>query len=181
MYLETFESEADAVRDLLTIIKKLVGVNLVAYKTDDQRSSINLYDLLEMLIEDLIPTRYIDKVKERILIAFQRKGTPWILMKLADAFDDRWFSSTEAGQVIHRARHHTLEKLKALEKRGYLTSKKVKDFSKVKPKGTPVRRLFKLTRKARKLTKLLKSLLPSPPPFSLLPFPFYSSMIAFLG
>ena len=175
MYLETFESEADAVRDLLTIIKKLVGVNLVAYKTDDQRSSINLYDLLEMLIEDLIPTRYIDKVKERILIAFQRKGTPWILMKLADAFDDRWFSSTEAGQVIHRARHHTLEKLKALEKRGYLTSKKVKDFSKVKPKGTPVRRLFKLTRKARKLTKLLKSLLPSPPPFSLFLLPFIAA------
>jgi len=161
MYLETFESDADAVRDLLTIIKKLIGINLVAYKTDDQRSSINLYDLLEMLVEDLIPTRYIDKVKERIMIAFQRKGTPWILMKLAEAFDDKWFSSKEAGQVIHKARHHALEKLRALEKRGYLISKKVKDFSKVKPKGTPVRRLFKLTRKAKKLTKILKSLLPS--------------------
>ena len=178
MYLETFESDADAVRDLLTIIKKLIGINLVAYKVDDQRSSINLYDLLEMLIEDLIPTRYIDKVKERILIAFQRKGTPWILMKLADAFDDRWFSSTEASQVIHKARHHTLEKLRALEKRGYLISKKVKDFSKARLGGTPVRRLFKLTRKAKKLTKLLKSLLPSTFSSS---FPFYSSMIAFLG
>jgi len=172
MYLETFESDADAVRDLLTIIKKLVGVNLVAYKNDDQRASINLHDLLEMLTEDLIPTRYIDKVKERILIAFQHKGTPWILMRLADAFDNRWFSSTETSQVIHRARHHALEKLKALEKRGYLISRKVKDFSRAKPKGTPVRRLFKLTRKARKLTKLLKSLLPSPPPFSLSSFPF---------
>ena len=172
MYLETFESDADAVRDLLTIIKKLVGVNLVAYKNDDQRASINLHDLLEMLTEDLIPTRYIDKVKERILIAFQHKGTPWILMRLADAFDNRWFSSTETSQVIHRARHHALEKLKALEKRGYLISRKVKDFSRAKPKGTPVRRLFKLTRKARKLTKLFKSLLPSPPRFSLSSFPF---------
>ena len=133
-----------------------------------------------MLIEDLIPTRYIDKVKERILIAFQRKGTPWILMKLADAFDNRWFSSREASQVIHKARHHALEKLKAIEKHGYLISKKVKDFSKAKPKGTPVRRLFKLTRKAKKLTKILQSLLPSPLPSLLsLSSPFYSIVIAF--
>jgi len=67
--------------------------------------------------------------------------------------------------------------LEALEKRGYLISKKVKDFSKAKPKGTPVRRLFKLTQKAKKLIKLLKSLLPSPLPstFSLLPFPFIAA------
>ena len=83
-------------------------------------------------------------------------------MRLADTFKNEWFSSTEASDVICKARHHTLETLKALEKRGYLVSKKVKDFSRVKSVGTPVRRLFRLTRKAKKLTKLLQSLLPSP-------------------
>ena len=173
MYLETFESDADAVRDLLIIVKKLIGVNLVAYKNDDQRASIDLYDLLEMLIEDLIPTRYINKVKERILIAFQRRGMPWILTRLAEVFGNRWFSSTEASQVIYKARHHTLETLRALEKRSYLVSKKVKDFNRAKSKGTPVRRLFRLTRKAKRLTKLLRPLLPINPLF----FSFFLSFL----
>ena len=109
--------------------------------------------------------RFTEKVKERMMIAFQRKGLPWIMMKLIDSFGDKWFSSTEASKVLSKARHHTLETLKGLEEKGYLTSKKVKIFSRATLIGTPVRRLFKVTEKGRKLIELFSSLL-----FSLLPF-----------
>jgi len=171
MHLELYESDTDAIQDLLVITERLLGIRLLAYQTGEQQASIDLDELLSMLMEDLVPARHIDKVKERILIALRHKRMPWILMKLANAFNDEWFSSTEASGVICKARHHALETLKALEKRGYLVSKKVKDFSRVKFAGTPVRRLFRLTRKAKKLTKLLSSLLS--PTFS-----FFSTFIA---
>ena len=171
MHLELYESDTDAIQDLLVITERLLGIRLLTYQTGEQQASIDLDELLSMLMEDLVPARHIDKVKERILIALRHKRMPWILMRLANAFNDEWFSSTEASGVICKARHHALETLKALEKRGYLVSKKVKDFSRVKFAGTPVRRLFRLTRKAKKLTKLLSSLLS--PTFS-----FFSTFIA---
>jgi len=168
MHLELYESDTDAIQDLLVITERLLGIRLLTYQTGEQQASIDLDELLSMLMEGLVPARHIDKVKERILIALRHKRMPWILMRLANAFNDQWFSSTEASGVICKARHHALETLKALEKRGYLTSKKIKDFSRVKFAGTPVRRLFRLTRKAKKLTKLLSSLLsPTFLPFQL--------------
>ena len=182
-HLELYESDADAIEDLIVITEKLLGIRLSKYQGGELQASIDLEDLMRLLLEDLVPMRHIKKVIERIMIALRHRRTPWILMRLADAFKDEWFSSTEVSDVICRARHHTLETLKALEKRGYLISKKVKDFSKAKPKGTPVRRLFKLTQKAKKLIKLLKSLLPSPLPSTFFPssFPFYSGMVTILG
>ena len=168
MHLELYESDTDAIQDLLVITERLLGIRLLTYQTGEQQASIDLDELLSMLMEDLVPARHIDKVKERVLIALKHRRMPWILMRLANAFNDEWFSSTEASGVICKARHHALETLKALEKRGYLVSKKVKDFSRVKFAGTPVRRLFRLTRKAKKLTKLLSSLLsPTFLPFQL--------------
>mgnify|MGYP000038162205 CR=1 FL=1 len=171
MHLELYESDTDAIQDLLVITERLLGIRLLTYQTGEQQASIDLDELLSMQMEDLVPARHIDKVKERVLIALKHRRMPWILMRLANAFNDEWFSSTEASGVICKARHHALETLKALEKRGYLVSKKVKDFSRVKFAGTPVRRLFRLTRKAKKLTKLLSSLLS--PTFS-----FFSTFIA---
>jgi len=176
MHLELYESDTDAIQDLLVITERLLGIRLLTYQTGEQQASIDLDELLSMLMEDLVPAKHIDKVRERVLIALKHRRMPWILMRLANAFNDKWFSSTEASDVICKARHHALETLKALEKRGYLVSKKVKDFGRAKFAGTPVRRLFKLTRKAKKLTKLLSSLLS--PTFS--SFSTFYSIMAFL-
>ena len=179
-HLELYESDVDAIKDLIVITERLLGIKLSEYQGGELQASIDLEDLMRLLLEDLVPMRHIKKVTERIIIALRHRRTPWILMRLTDTFKDEWFSSTEASNVIHKARHHTLETLKALEQRGYLISKKVKDFSRAKSAGTPVRRLFKLTRKAKKLTKLLKSLLPPPLPFPFSFLAFYSSVTAFL-
>lgn len=165
MHLELNESDTDAIRDLLLIVDKLLGIKLAAYKTGDQKASIDLDELLDMLMEDLIPRRHLGKVKKRVILAIRRRRTPWILMRLADTFGDKWFSSTEASNVLFKTRHHALETLNTLEERGYLISKKVKDYRRAKHAGTPVRRLFKLTQKAKRLTKLLPSLTHSLPSF----------------
>ena len=171
-HLELYESDANAIQDLIAATERLFGIRLLPYQCEELQASIDLDDLLELMLEGVIPRRCIKKVTERVLIAFRHRRTPWILMRLADTFKNEWFSSAKASDIICKARHHSLETLKALEKKGYLISKKVKDFSKAKSGGTPVRRLFKLTRKAWKLTKLFQSL-PLPHhsfPFFFIPF-----------
>jgi len=168
MHLRVFESEDDAVNDLLVLADKLLGIRLSKYQSHEQQASIDLNDLLELLLNDVVPARFIDRVKERILIAFQRKGLPWILMKLAESFKDAWFSSTEASKAILKVRHHTLEALKALEARGYLISKKMRIYNKTGCKGTPIRRLFRITEKGKRLVALLSSLFPFFPNIPLL-------------
>ncbi|MEM2262490.1 MAG: hypothetical protein QXK24_08570, partial [Ignisphaera sp.] len=114
---------------------------------------------LDLLLNDVVPARFIDKVKQRLLISFRKREVPWALMMLAKSFEKRWFTSTEASQILHKARHHTLELLKKLEKMEYLISRKTKIKSGPRIIGTPVRRIFKISEKGRKMIKILSSLL----------------------
>lgn len=161
MYLELFESDRDASRDVIEIFEKYFSIKLRAYHERNvpngrQMKSINLDDLLELASEGVIPSKYFDKVGQRIALAFKRRGTPWILMKLAENLNDQWFSFAEASEALLKSRTHMLEKLKSLEQKGYLISTKVK-LRAPKRKGTPVRRLFRLTEKARNVLEALSS------------------------
>jgi len=168
MYLELFESNEDASNDVVQIFKKYFSIELRTYRERNvpngrQMKSINLDDLLKLASEGVIPRKYLDKVKQRIALAFKKRETPWILVKLAENFDDQWFSSTEASKILSKSRSHTLEKMKSLEQKGYLISIKVK-LKSSKQKGTPVRRLFRLTKNAMNVLKTLSFFL-SPPSF----------------
>lgn len=94
MYLELFESDRDASRDVIEIFEKYFSIKLRAYHERNvpngrQMKSINLDDLLELASEGVIPSKYFDKVGQRIALAFKRRGTPWILMKLAENLNDQ--------------------------------------------------------------------------------------------
>ena len=159
MHFEIFESDEGAIKDLKIIIKKVLGIDLKIYPGDKQESSINLYELLDLLLSDVVPARFIHKVKQRLLISFRKKGVPWVLIMLAKSFKRRWFTSTEASHILHKARHHTLELLKKLEEMEYLMSMKTKIKSRPRTVGTPVRRIFKISEKGRKIIEILSSLL----------------------
>ncbi|MEM3398031.1 MAG: hypothetical protein QW724_04795 [Nitrososphaerota archaeon] len=165
MHLSIYETDIDPVHDILVIFEKYFSLRLAVYSekcvpNGRQMKSINLDDILELTSENIVPSRHLDEVMERIALAFRKKGTPWILLKLAGSFEDRQFSSSEVSKILSKPRHHVLEKLKTLERRGYLVSvkKKLKAHNEA---GTPVRRFFKLTGKAIKIVKSLSSLLPS--------------------
>ncbi|MEM2612818.1 MAG: hypothetical protein QXO15_01150, partial [Nitrososphaerota archaeon] len=170
MHFEIFESDEEAIKDLKIIIKKVLGIDLKIYPGDKQESSINLYELLDLLLSDVVPARFIDRVKQRLLISFRKKGVPWVLVMLAKSFERRWFTSTEASHILHKARHHTLELLKKLEEMEYLMSRKTKIKSRPGAVGTPVRRIFKISEKGRKMIKLFSSLLHPLFPYLQLPF-----------
>ncbi|MEM2868355.1 MAG: hypothetical protein QXR84_07735, partial [Candidatus Bathyarchaeia archaeon] len=163
-------SDEEAIKDLKIIIKKVLGIDLKIYPGDKQESSINLYELLDLLLSDVVPARFIDRVKQRLLISFRKKGVPWVLVMLAKSFERRWFTSTEASHILHKARHHTLELLKKLEEMEYLMSRKTKIKSRPGAVGTPVRRIFKISEKGRKMIKLFSSLLHPLFPYLQLPF-----------
>jgi hypothetical protein len=113
-----------------------------------------------MLKDDIIPLRHKSKVITRVLLAFRRKGLPWILVQLAENYRDRWFTAREASKVLVKRYNHAREKLAALEKDGFLASIKCK-FS-PNGKGTPIKRIYRLTEKAMQIESLLSSLLTSP-------------------
>ncbi len=167
-YLLVFETDNEAIKDILTIFERYFSIRLRVYPEGHiingrQVKSISLDDLLKLLLNNIIPDKYLDKVVKRMTIALRRKGTPWILLRIFKSFKNRWFSSKEASEILSKPRHHTLEKLKELEKKKYLvsTKKKIKNNH----PGTPIRRLFRLTKKGKKVVKILYSLPLSPPTF----------------
>ncbi|MEM4888942.1 MAG: PadR family transcriptional regulator [Thermosphaera sp.] len=160
-YLLIFETDNEAITDILTIFERYFSIKLRTYSegritNGRQMKSINLDNLLELLLNDLIPDKYLDKVAKRVAIALQRKDTPWILLKLSENFKDKWFSSKEASEILSKSRHHMLERLRKLEEKGYLVSTKKKiNNNRI---GTPIRRLFRLSEKGRELVEILYSL-----------------------
>ena len=68
-HLELYESDTDATKDLMVIAEKLLGIRLSAYQGGELQASIDLEDLMRLLLEDLVPMRHIKKVTERIMIA----------------------------------------------------------------------------------------------------------------
>lgn len=161
MQLQVYESDSKALDDLLKIINKLLCINLIKYQDGKKEASIDIYDLLELLLNDVVPARSLLKIQERLQIALKRREAPWILMKLVKNFNGGWFTSREAASVLDKATHHTREMLRKLEKKGYLLSLKKKIKSTKGSIGTPIRRVFRISQKGRKLVKHLSSLLSS--------------------
>jgi len=149
------ERDAEAAADLKEIFRRYFGIRLHSYGYD-HIGSVNLQRALMMLRDGVIPLRHMDKVVARVMLAFRRKGLPWVLVRLARNYRDRWFTAREASKILERQCNHAREKLAALEKDGFLTSIKCK----VSPngKGTPIRRLYKLTKRAMQIASFLSSL-----------------------
>jgi len=160
LFLRISERNTEAAADLKEIFRRYFGIQLHSYGYD-HIGSINLQRALMMLNDDIIPLRHKNKVVTRVMLAFRRKGLPWILVQLAKNHRDNWFTAREASKVLGKRCNHVREKLAALEKDGFLTSIKCK-FS-PNGKGTPIRRIYRLTEKAMQIESLLSSL---PPNFS---------------
>ena len=170
LFLRISESNTEAAADLKEIFRRYFGMQLHSHGYD-HIGSINLQRALMMLKDDIIPLRHKNKVVARVMLAFRRKGLPWILVQLAKSYRDSWFTAREASKVLGKRCNHTREKLAALEKDGFLTSIKCK-FS-PNGKGTPIRRIYRLTEKAIQIESLLSSLLnPSST------FPFLENLIS---
>ena len=157
LFLRISEKDAEAAADLKEIFRRYFGIRLHSYGYD-HIGSINLQRALMMLKDGVIPLRHRDKVVTRVMLAFRRKGLPWILLQLADSFRDRWFTAREASKVLGKRCNHVREKLAALEEEGFLTSIKCK-FS-LNRKGTPIRRIYRLTERAMQIARFLSSFPP---------------------
>ena len=160
LLLRISERDAEAAADLKEIFRRYYGIQLHSYGYD-HIGSVNLQRALLMLEDGIIPLRHRNKVVKRVMLAFKRKGLPWVLVQLANSFRDKWFTAQEASKVLEKRCNHVREKLAALEKDGFLTSIKCKIST--NGKGTPIRRIYRLTEKAIQLASLSSSLLdPSP-------------------
>ena len=157
LFLRISEKDAEAAADLKEIFRRYFGIQLHSYGYDHM-GSINLRRALTLLEDGIIPLRHRDKVVKRVMLAFRRKGLPWILLQLADSFRDRWFTAREASKVLGKRCNHVREKLAKLEEEGFLTSIKCK-FS-LNRKGTPIRRIYRLTERAMQIARLLSSFPP---------------------
>ena len=169
LFLRISESNSGVAADLKEIFRRYFGIQLHSHGYD-HIGSINLQRALMMLKDDIIPLRHKNKVIKRVLLAFRRKGLPWILVQLAENYRDRWFTAREASKVLVKRYNHAREKLAALEKDGFLASIKCK-FS-PNGKGTPIKRIYRLTEKAMQIESLLSSLLHTSPTF-----PFLENLI----
>ena len=157
LLLRISERDAEAAADLKEIFLRYLGIQLHSYGYDHV-GSVNLQRALMMLKDGIIPLRHRSKVVKRVMLAFRRKGLPWILLQLADSFRDRWFTAREASKVLGKRCNHVREKLAKLEKEGFLTSIKCK-FS-LNRKGTPIRRIYRLTERAMQIARFLSSFPP---------------------
>jgi len=166
-YLRISEKNKEIAEDFIKILQKYYGVKLHSYGYDHV-ATLSLWRLLELLSDEVLPEKYADKIRRRLLIAFRRKNVPWMLLRLVRAFGDNTFTVFEASEVLGKSRNHARNSLRKLESMGYLKSWKQKISQ--KRDGTPIRRLFKLTRKAFRVTRALPSFFPSP---SFSSFPFY--------
>ena len=156
VYISISEKNEEIAKDFIKIFYRYYGVKLHSYGYDHV-ATLNLQHLLELLHDEVFPEEYADKIRRRLLIALKRKGVPWILLQLVKAFGDKAFTVFEASKVLGKSRNHARDSLINLENMGYVKSWKEKISE--KRKGTPVRRFFKLTRKALETAKILSSLL----------------------
>ena len=156
VYIRISEKNKEVAEDFIKILQRYYGVKLHSYGYDHV-ATLSLQRLLELLLDEVFPEEYADRICRRLLIAFKRKSIPWILLQLVKAFGNNAFTVLEASKVLRKSRNHTRDSLIKLENMGYLRSWKQK-FS-GKRDGTPVRRFFKLTRKAFETAKVLSSLL----------------------
>lgn len=155
VHIKISEKDNNVAMDLLKILKRYFGIEMHSYSYA-HLGSLDIQDILLLIREDLVPLRHRDKIVKRLEIAFKRKRLPWILLQLAKAFGDGYFTASEVSKILKRARHHTRETLDNLERKGYLKSIKEK-ITLIGP-GTPIRRMFKLTGQAFEVINLLSSL-----------------------
>jgi len=151
VYIRISEKNKEVAEDFIKILQRYYGVKLHSYGYDHV-ATLSLQRLLELLLDEVFPEEYADRVCRRLLIAFKRKSIPWILLQLVKAFGNNAFTVLEASKVLRKSRNHTRDSLIKLENMGYLRSWKQKVSG--KRDGTPVRRFFKLTRKAFETAKV---------------------------
>jgi len=156
IYLRISEKNKEVAEDFIKILQRYYGLKLHSYGYDHV-ATLSLQRLLELLLDEVFPEKYADRICRRLLIAFKRKRIPWILLQLTKTFGNNAFTVLEASRVLGKSRNHARDSLINLENMGYLKSWKQKISE--KRKGTPVRRFFKLTRKAFETAKVLSSLL----------------------
>lgn len=156
MHLRISESNEVAAMHVAEIIRRITNIRLTPCKSGDIAASIDLADLLLLWKMDLIPDKYMKKVRERLVIAMKNKDFIWVLMNLWRKFKDKEFTSTEAAELLEKQKHHMLETLKLLEQKEFISSRKVK-LAVIRP-GTPVRRLFKINKNTKELLRALSSL-----------------------
>ena len=170
VYIRISEKNKEVAEDFIKILQRYYEIKLHSYGYDHV-ATLNLQRVLELLLDEVFPEEYADRIYRRLLIAFKRKSIPWILLQLVKAFGDNAFTVIEASKVLGKSRNHTRESLMRLENMGYLRSwkQKISDGR----SGTPVRRFFKLTQKAIEVVKILPSFLPPPSFSSPLYYPFH--------
>ena len=154
VYIRISEKNKEIAEDLIKILQRYYGIELHSYGYD-HIATLNLQRLLELLLDEVFPEKYADRICRRLLIAFKRKGIPWILLQLTKTFGNNPFTVLEASKVLRKPRNHTRDSLRKLESMGYLKSWKQKVSE--KRKGTPIRRFFKLTRKAIRVIRAIPS------------------------
>lgn len=158
-FLQISEKNTEVADDIRKILERYYGIRLHRYG-HECIGSINIRNVLTMLKHGIIPERHRSKVVKRVMMAFQRRSLPWILVRLAADYGNKVFTASEASKTLKKRYRHTMEKLRTLEREGFLKSNKCKVPA--SGNGTPVRRLYRLTEKALQLANLLSSLL-SPP------------------
>ena len=156
IYLRISEKNKEVAEDFIKILQRYYGVKLHSYGYDHV-ATLSLQRLLELLHDEVFPEKYADRICRRLLIAFKRKSVPWILLQLTKTFGNNAFTVLEASKVLGKSRNHARDSLINLENIGYVKSWKQKISE--KRKGTPIRRFFKLTRKAFETAKVLSSFL----------------------
>jgi len=156
IYLRISEKNKEVAEDFIKILQRYYGVKLHSYGYDHV-ATLSLQRLLELLLDEVFPEKYADRICRRLLIAFKRKSVPWILLQLTKTFGNNAFTVLEASKVLGKSRNHARDSLINLESMGYVKSWKQKISE--KRNGTPVRRFFKLTRKTFETAKVLSSFL----------------------
>jgi len=173
-YLRISERNKEVAKDFAIILQKYYGLQLHTYGYDHV-ATLNLQHILDLLHDEMFPEKYRDKLRRRLLIAFKRRGIPWILLRLLETFGDNTFSTSQASEVLNKSRNHARESLMTLTRMGFLKSWRKKILE--RRKGTPIRRIFKPTRKAFKTAKILHTLL-SPHSF---PFSHFPKLSCFMS
>jgi len=156
VYIRISEKNKEIAEDFVKILQRYYRVELHSYGYDHV-ATLSLQRLLELLLDEVFPEEYADRICRRLLIAFKRKSIPWIILQLAKTFGNNAFTVLEASKVLGKSRNHARDSLIKLESMGYLRSWKQKVPE--RRKGTPVRRFFKLTQKAFRVARALSSLL----------------------